>query len=121
MKMTYDTEQEENDHNETPNAAGDRAPEDATGRCDAGVLRFLGDVTRSIKSYENSCRGKVRKAPVPACGSSGSVVGRHEGIVCGSEPVYALARCYWQPDHIQGKVNEDECGRQIEYPFEVSG
>lgn len=89
--MTYDTEQEENDDNETPDPAGDRTPEDTTGCCNAGILCFLGDMARSIEPDENSCSGKVRQTPVPARGSTGAVIGRQKSIVGGSEPVDAVA------------------------------
>lgn len=57
--MTYDTEQEKDDDDESSNAAGDRAPEDASGCCDAGVLGLLGYVPRGVKSNEDAGRGKV--------------------------------------------------------------
>lgn len=111
MDMTYDTEQEENDYDEPPDPAGDRAPEDPAGCCDAGILRLLGDMTGSVEPDENPCRGKVRQTPVPPGWSTCAVVGRHEGVVGGSEPVDAFACRYGQPYHVQSEVNEDECGR----------
>lgn len=119
--MTYDTEQEKNHDDESSNAAGDRAPEDASGCCDASVLGLLGYVPRGVKSNEDAGRGKVRQAPVPTCRSSSSIIGCHEGVVGGSESVDAVARRDRQPNHIQDKVKEDERGRQIEDPFEITG
>ena len=119
--MTYNTEQEQNDHNETPDAAGNSAPENATGCCNAGVLRFLGDRARSVEPDEDPGRGEVRQAPVPPCGGSGPVVCCHEGIVGGSKPVGAVACRDREPNHVQDEINEHECCRQVEYPFEVSG
>lgn len=119
--MTYDTEQEKNHDDESSNAAGDRAPEDASSCCDASVLRLLSYVPRGVKSNEDAGCGKVRKAPVPTCRSSRSVICCHEGVVGGSESVDAVACRNRQPNHIQDKVKEDERGRQIEDPFEITG
>lgn len=116
-RLTYNAEQEQNHGHEGADTAGNSAPEDTPGRCNAGVLRLLGDMPRRVEPDQDAGSSKIRETPVPSRRGTRAVVSCHEGVVSGPEADGPLRRD-GQPDHVQHEIEQDEEGRRVEERLE---
>lgn len=116
---TNRAEQEKNNRSQTTEPTGDGTPEDTASSSDRGILSFFRNVTRRVESNQNASGSKIRKTPVPASWSPGTVVCGHKGLMGGTESP-GLSSANGQPDKVQDKVEHHDCSGPPEDISEIS-
>ena len=115
----YRADQEKEDDRSTQKGADRTRPEDTPCSSQACVLGLLSDVSRGIKASQDTGGEEERQQPVPASGSTGSiVVGGKERLVL---ETIGLGHADRQPDQGQSPVEKHNSSRGKEDIAEVSG
>lgn len=118
VKKIYRAEKEQNDNNQSTQPTHNGTPKNATSSNHRGILSLFSDMTRSIESNEDTGRGKIGKAPIPAWGSTGAVVRGHKSVVSRTEAP-SVDDADGKPDHVQQEVEKYHGRGEVKNPAKV--